>query len=251
MPVSTTARHRTSGRPTTVLSGLTVNADDVAVLGRRSAVLAVSSGLIVSGLVAPASAAPSVENVSGDVSGARAVDTSTLTAGARSVLNRAPVVTVRGDLAWNLDTPVPKVVADPTPRAARVTSRSGTRAPVPAALGTTAPNANGSAIIEIAARYVGVPYVWGGTTPGGFDCSGFTSYVFAQLGINLPRTTSGQLTVGTRVSRADAQPGDLISHPGHVGIYAGGNLMVDAPQPGGAVSFRAIYFSDPVFTRVG
>ena len=109
----------------------------------------------------------------------------------------------------------------------------------------------GNAIVEIASRYVGVPYVSGGTTPDGFDCSGFTSYVFAQVGIDLPRTSAEQKGAGTVVSRADAQAGDLIWSPGHISIYAGDGMQIDAPRPGKTIQFRSIWQSSPVFIRVG
>ncbi|HWS58225.1 MAG TPA: C40 family peptidase, partial [Actinotalea sp.] len=108
----------------------------------------------------------------------------------------------------------------------------------------------GNAVLEIAARYVGVPYLSGGTTPDGFDCSGFTSYVYAQLGITLARSSADQRYDGVVVSRADALPGDLIWSPGHVGIYAGGNLQIDSPRPGKTIQFRAIWQSNPLFIRV-
>lgn len=111
--------------------------------------------------------------------------------------------------------------------------------------------ANGNAILEIASQYVGTPYVWGGTTPNGFDCSGFTSYVYRQIGINLPRSSSQQGNVGTVVSRANAQPGDLIWSPGHIAIYAGNNQMIDAPRPGKTVQYRTIWQPNPTFIRVG
>ncbi|KGM13335.1 glycoside hydrolase, partial [Cellulomonas bogoriensis 69B4 = DSM 16987] len=147
---------------------------------------------------------------------------------------------------------------EPEPTAERSTStasRSNERAEAPAAA-TTQTNApapqsvNGNAVLEVAARYVGVPYVSGGSTPSGFDCSGFTQYVFAQLGINLPRTSGEQRYAGTVVSRDQAQPGDLIWSPGHIAIYAGGNQQIDAPRPGKTVQFRAIWQSSPTFIRV-
>ena len=196
----------------------------------------------------------------GDQAGALpAVDTAALTASARAVLNTSPVVTAPVDAAWTFDAPVVTAETPPPPppvRAAPAASRSTTRA---ATAATTAPaetnnaipqSVSGNAVLEIAARYVGTPYLSGGTTPDGFDCSGFTSYVYAQLGITLPRTSSGQKAAGTIVSRADAQPGDLIWSPGHISIYAGGNEQIDSPRPGTTIQFRAIWQSNPVFIRV-
>lgn len=223
----------------------------MAVVGRRTAVVAASSGLVVSVLgAAPAIAEPN------DASGLASVDTSTLTGAARAALDAAPVVTAPDQATWTLDVdavtavkpaPVVKAPAKTTSRTATVTSRSTVRA---AATVAAPPSVAGSAVLQIAARYVGVPYVYGGTTPSGFDCSGFTQYVYAQLGISLPRTAEAQRSAGTVVSRADAQPGDLIYSPGHIAIYAGGDMEIDAPRPGGSVQFRSIWQSAPVFIRV-
>jgi peptidoglycan DL-endopeptidase CwlO len=105
-------------------------------------------------------------------------------------------------------------------------------------------SANGSAtyssnaVIAYASNFLGVPYVWGGTTPAGFDCSGFVQYVFAHFGISLPRVASAQQMVGTYVSREDLQPGDLVffGEPAHhVGIYVGNGCMINAPHTGDVV----------------
>jgi peptidoglycan DL-endopeptidase CwlO len=99
-------------------------------------------------------------------------------------------------------------------------------------------SATASNVIAIAKKYMGVPYVWGGTTPNGFDCSGFTSYVFRQVGINLPRVSRDQQRVGTRISPSQVQPGDLVfrgSPAYHVGIYIGGGQYIHAPQTGDVV----------------
>ncbi|OZB49068.1 MAG: glycoside hydrolase [Cellulomonas sp. 14-74-6] len=224
----------------------------MAVVGRRTAVVAASSGLVVSVLgAAPALAEPN------DASGLVSVDTATLTGAARAALDTSPVVTAPDQATWTLDVdtvtavkPAPVVAkaktATTTP-AATTTSRSTVRAAATVALPASVA---GSAVLQVAARYVGVPYVYGGATPSGFDCSGFVQYVYAQLGIKLPRTAEAQGTVGTVVSRADAQPGDLIVSPGHIGIYAGGNMQIDSPRPGKTVQFRAIWQTNPVYVRV-
>ncbi|MFV0253584.1 MAG: C40 family peptidase [Beutenbergiaceae bacterium] len=106
-------------------------------------------------------------------------------------------------------------------------------------------------MVDIARRYIGTPYVYGGASPSGFDCSGFTSYVFAQVGISLPRTSSAQRYAGTVIPASEARPGDLIWAPGHVGIYTGNGNHIAARRPGTALYEGPIYLSNPVFIRVG
>lgn len=99
-------------------------------------------------------------------------------------------------------------------------------------------SATANSVIANAKQYLGVPYVWGGSTPSGFDCSGFTSYVFRSVGISLPRTSRAQQNVGTRISLNQVQPGDLVfrgSPAYHVGIYIGGGQYIHAPQTGDVV----------------
>jgi cell wall-associated NlpC family hydrolase len=101
-------------------------------------------------------------------------------------------------------------------------------------------------VAAIAAKYLGVPYVYGGESPAGFDCSGLVAYVYAQVGISLPHSSMEQGHMGTRVSVEDAQPGDVVVFNGgtHVGIYIGAGHMIDAPYPGRVVSIDAIYSND-------
>ena len=96
---------------------------------------------------------------------------------------------------------------------------------------------------SIALKYLGIPYQWGGASPGtGFDCSGLVMYVFAQLGVQLPHFAAGQYGYGSPVSRDQLQPGDLVFFDGlsHVGIYIGNGQMVHAPQTGDVVKITAI-----------
>ncbi|MCL2403523.1 MAG: NlpC/P60 family protein [Coriobacteriia bacterium] len=127
-------------------------------------------------------------------------------------------------------------------------SGSASSASAPAASGgqafpTPTRQARGE-VVNIARRYIGTPYQWGGSTPAGFDCSGFTSYVFRQVGVNLPRTSRAQIGVGQRVSRADLQPGDLVFFGNpihHVGIYVGGGSIIHATTPGDTVRVAPIH----------
>lgn len=113
-------------------------------------------------------------------------------------------------------------------------------------------NASGSraAVISYAKQYLGVPYVWGGTTPAGFDCSGLVQYVYRNsVGVKLPRVSQAQRNVGTRVSRAQALPGDMVNYNHHVGIYLGNGYMIHAPKPGDKVKIAKVY-GNPVYVRV-
>ncbi|MFT9274117.1 MAG: LysM peptidoglycan-binding domain-containing protein [Liquorilactobacillus nagelii] len=109
-----------------------------------------------------------------------------------------------------------------------------------------------SSVISYAEQFVGVPYVIGGTSPNGFDCSGFVQYVFAHFGVNLPRTSQAQSTIGSSVSVSSAKPGDLLFWGGqgsawHVGIYVGGSSYIAAPQPGESVAVKSFQYFQPSF----
>lgn len=103
----------------------------------------------------------------------------------------------------------------------------------------------GTNIVNIAYKYLGVPYVWGGTSPSGFDCSGFVQYVYKEAGINLSRTTYSQITEGYAVS--SLEPGDLVffgsySNPYHVGIYIGNGQYVHSPRTGDVVKVASLSY---------
>jgi cell wall-associated NlpC family hydrolase len=112
-----------------------------------------------------------------------------------------------------------------------------------------APSADGGSIVSVARQFLGVPYIFGGASPSGFDCSGLVLYVYAKFGISLPHSSLAQGANGTRVS--DPVPGDLVVVDGgnHIGIYTGGGNMIDAPMPGRVVNERPIYTPNHFFVR--
>ena len=110
----------------------------------------------------------------------------------------------------------------------------------------------GEQIVATAMKYLGVPYVWGGTTPYGFDCSGLVQYVYAENGISIPRVTYTQQAAATPVSFDDLQPGDLVFwgySAYHVGIYIGNGQYIHAPSPGQSVCIQS--YSAYPFTSAG
>ena len=116
---------------------------------------------------------------------------------------------------------------------------------------------NGSGVVAYAEQYLGTPYRSGGSTPAGFDCSGFTSYVYSQFGVSLGHSSAGQASAGIPVSKSELQPGDLVffnTNGGgisHVGIYAGNGQMIHATVPGDVVKYSSIntaYYSSRYVT---
>jgi cell wall-associated NlpC family hydrolase len=109
---------------------------------------------------------------------------------------------------------------------------------------TSAPGARYSGVVGIAMRYLGTPYVYGGASPSGFDCSGLVMYVYSQVGISLPHYTVAQWNYSdaVSVSRSQLQPGDLVFFAGlgHVGIYVGGGSFIHAPHTGSVVRIDSL-----------
>lgn len=142
-------------------------------------------------------------------------------------------------------------------------SRSQEREPVatepqqaaqaPAASWNVPASKNGAAIAQFALQFQGYPYVFGGNTPSGWDCSGFVQWVFSQFGISLPRTSGAQAAVGVAVPSIDqAQPGDIIANGMHAAIYIGNGMVMNAMTPalGTGTSSLAVFSGGYSIRRV-
>jgi cell wall-associated NlpC family hydrolase len=117
----------------------------------------------------------------------------------------------------------------------------GAAASTPEGAVVVAPSQYGG-VVGIALQYLGTPYVWAGSSPGGFDCSGFTSYVYAQVGVSLPHNAAAQFGYGTPVPFDQLEPGDLVFFDGlgHVGLYIGNGEFVHAPHTGDVVKISSL-----------
>lgn len=260
MTTRATARHRAAVRPASPMSALT-NAvtDHVGTLGRGGVVLAMSSGLVAtmglpaqavgrsatgSEAAAPATAPIAVQPAAAFQGGLIAAPAGSQAATAALTAPAAATVSFESSDF----TALPKVVV-PSSRGSH--GQSSMRGDMSVTFGT----ARGSSVLAVAARYLGVTYRYGGTTPIAWDCSGATSYIFRQIGVNLPRTANQQMLATKRVSRSESRPGDLVFFVSggmayHVGINAGNNMMYDAGRSGSRFSKREIFSSSVVFGRV-
>ncbi len=241
---------------------------------RKGTVIAASSGLALT-MVATAAGAATAPTP--ELAAQATIDTTHISQQAKTALAAPVTVEVAKDAAWESGAAVkvdakkaPKPVVRPaaapqqtaereTARASRTNERQAParqRQQAAPAAQEQAPVASapasgvGAKVVSIAYRYIGTPYVHGGSTPGGFDCSGFTAYVYAQVGITLPRSSSAQRGAGRVVSASEARPGDLIWWPGHVGIYLGNGQHIAARNPGTPLKAGPIYRSGATFIRV-
>jgi cell wall-associated NlpC family hydrolase len=242
------SRHRATVRPSTPLTSLS-NAvtDHVGTLGRGGVVLAMSSGLVAT-MGLPAQAATAAPEAAAPATAPIAVQPGmALSSGLMSAVGAT-------------DSSASELTA---PAAAAVTFENGAFKAIPKSVAATNGSsssfdlggfgsAKGASIVAIASRYLGVKYVYGGTTPAGWDCSGATGYIFGLAGIKLPRTANEQMLASRRISREQAGPGDLVfflngGRAYHVGIVVGDGMMMDAGSTGHVFSKRAIYSSSVVY----
>lgn len=135
---------------------------------------------------------------------------------------------------------------------AQTASRSSERADI-SSVPTAPASATGQALADYALQFQGYPYVSGGNTPSGWDCSGFVQWVFAQFGVSLPHYSGAQMSVGTAVgSIAEAAPGDIIVNTQHAAIYIGNGMVINAlnPAQGTQVTSLAVFSGGYAIRRV-
>lgn len=132
---------------------------------------------------------------------------------------------------------------------ATVWSRANSQTYIDAANSLNYGSSGGSKVVDTAKQFLGTPYVWGGTSPKGFDCSGLMQYAMAKNGVNIPRTSQAQFKSGQAVEKSQLEPGDLVffksssgtaTAPGHVGMYIGNGQYIHAPQTGDVVKISNI-----------
>ena len=237
MSNANSGRHRAQGRLNPVSSLSTAISRSAKPAAKASAVIVVSGGMAAS-FALPASAATLVTPVSAKAPAA----TDVLAVAAPSAAQAPLASPAFGSIGFSgVDKPKPV-------RSATISSsRSATRVP----LANVAPAPASAGVLAIAASLKGIYYVYGGTTTAGFDCSGYTQFVFNRVGITLPRTAEEQRQFATPVSTPLV--GDLVffgAPAHHVGIYAGNGMMWDSPQTGSAIALRSIYAS-ATYGRVG
>lgn len=255
MSVHTTGRHRAPS-PLNPVSSFSSAISRSAIPASKASAMMIMSGALVASFALPASAASAATPTTKISSQISLADQPVTPSAAQAPL----VPRTFGQIGFaGVVKPKPRPVPAPVvpPAAVMAVSQPAATSTPQAPVVTSTPQAPvaapapvGGGVLAIAASLAGVPYVYGGTTTAGFDCSGFTQYVFAQAGISIPRTSEGQQAAVTSVT--SPQPGDLVffgSPAYHVGIYAGNGMMWAAAHSGAVVSLQSVYSSTATYGR--
>jgi cell wall-associated NlpC family hydrolase len=206
--------------------------------------LATAGGLAVDNLSGPSlgdapatgevAASPQLASADLSLAPARQVSSDAATSSVMPVAAAAPAAPAAASVVKH-DSPVSRAAARPAAQPARHTASSSSSSSTPAQAAPAAASSVGARALAEARSQLGVPYVWGGTSPSGFDCSGLMQWAFDQVGKDLPRTSAAQSRVGQSISQDELRPGDLIffhSPVSHVAMYAGNGQMIEAPTQG-------------------
>lgn len=243
MTNSIRGRHRDSRPAMTPLTILARTAtENAGTVARRGAIAAAAGGVLISTIATTAHAAPAMD-LKTDVKSAKlnTVDLHSLTAVAKQAVAAAPTVTVPSDAKMPIE-----MEALGTSSGA-----DGEKGDGPAVVSVDAPDPVplGEQAINVAFNYLGITYVLGGNSPAeGMDCSGLIQYVYAQLGVNLPHSSGAMLSSGYQVTYPE--PGDIVWTPGHVALYAGDGMIIEAWAAGMPVRYTEMWQNSPTFIRV-
>lgn len=243
MTNSIRGRHRDSRPAQTPLTILARTAtENAGTVARRGAIAAAAGGVLISTIATTAHAAPAMD-LKTDVKTAKlnSTDLQSLTAVAKQAVAAAPTVTVPADAKMPIEMEA----------LGASTGADGEKGEGPAVVSVDAPDPIpvGTQAVNIAFNYLGITYVLGGASPSaGFDCSGLVQYVYAQLGYSLPHSSGALLGAGYQVTYPE--PGDIVWTPGHVAIYAGDGMIIEAWAAGMPVRYTEMWQNSPTFVRV-
>lgn len=247
MTTNVKARHRKAARPLTPLT-------DAAPVARRGLAVAASSGLALTMIASGANAASDDADAAGSAGALSQAGVAALATDAREVVTTNAAISTGTETNWSDDVVEAATVTATAPVVEESEAEESTDAAETADAEQTAETtqvastSTGEAMVALAMQYIGTPYVWGASGPSSFDCSGLVSYIYAQYGISIPHQSGQIRAIGTPISADEAQPGDILWWSGHVGLYAGNGMMIDA-TPSKGVSYRAVY-SGVTYLRV-